>query len=55
MTYAQRLLLETISGHLALLETNFPRKANTQTVKRAKRCVTMRLRACNKTRLRLAA
>ena len=55
MTQAQRLLLETISGHLALLETNCPRKAATLTAKRAKKCVTMRLRECNKSRVRLAA
>jgi hypothetical protein len=54
MTTAQRLLLETLSGHFALLQANCPQKANTPTAKRAKRFVEMRLREV-KSRPRLAA
>ena len=50
----QRLFLETLAGHLALLEATHPRKAASQTSKRAKRYIESHLRACTKGR-RLAA
>ena len=58
MTIAQKMLLETLAGHIALLEASHPRKAASATARRAKRCVTARLRLCNTsqlTRPRLAA
>ena len=54
MTHAQRLLLETLAGHLALLQTAHPRKANTATAKRARLYVQMKLRAAQP-RHRIAA
>ena len=51
----QRLFLETLAGHLALLETHHPRKAASQCSKRAKRYVESHLRTCTNTRRRLAA
>src|SRR4051812_2954902 len=55
MTTAQRLLLETLTGHFALLQENCPQKAKTQTAMRAKRIVEMRLRAVKSRPQRLAA
>jgi hypothetical protein len=40
------MLLETLAGHFALLEANYPRKAASATARRAKRCVNARLRMC---------
>ena len=54
MTTAQRLLLETLAGHMALLQTTHPRKANTLTAKRARLYVRARLRSAPP-RQRLAA
>jgi len=54
MTHAQRLLLETLAGHMALLQTAHPRKANTATAKRARLYVQMKLRTAQP-RHRLAA
>jgi len=54
MTAAQRMLLETLSGHIALLQSTYPRKANSATAKRARKYVQMKLRA-TPTRPRLAA
>jgi hypothetical protein len=45
MTTAQRMLLETLSGHMALLQTTHPRKANSATAKRARKYVQMKLRS----------
>jgi hypothetical protein len=45
MTLAQRLLLETLAGHFAWLQTAHPRKANSPRAKRARKCVRMRLRS----------
>lgn len=55
MSVAQRLLLETLAGHFAVLESNCPRKAKTQAAKRAKRYVLAKLRHEAPSRLRLAA
>lgn len=44
--YAQRLLLETLAGHFAWLQSAHPEKANSRKAKRARKCVQMRLRAC---------
>jgi len=57
MTQAQKLLLETLSGHLSLLESAYPRKARTQCARRAKRAIQLRLRQCelHTPRMRLAA
>ena len=54
MTAAQKLLLETLTGHFALLESAYPKKARTQTAKKARQYVQMKLRQCN-SRQRLAA
>lgn len=45
MSNAQRMLFETLAGHLALLQTAHPRKANSATAKRARKYVQMRLRS----------
>jgi len=45
MTDGRRLLLETLSGHLALLKAAHPRKAATITAKRAQRAITLCLRS----------
>ena len=44
LTLGQRLLLETLAGHLALLEMAYPRKAKCVAARRAKQCVLSRLR-----------
>ena len=44
MSDGRRMLLETLAGHLALLKTAHPRKANTATAKKAQRYVTRTLR-----------
>lgn len=44
MTQAQRLLLETLAGHMALLQSAHPRKANTVCAKRARLYVRSMLR-----------
>ncbi|MBC8106065.1 MAG: hypothetical protein H7Z14_05710 [Anaerolineae bacterium] len=54
MTTAQRMLLETLSGHFALLQSTYPRKANSATAKRARRYVQAKLRS-TQSRTRLAA
>lgn len=51
MTTAQRLLLETLAGHFAVLQSNCPQKANTRTARRAMQYVRQRLRAA-KSRVR---
>lgn len=55
MSTAQKLLLETLAGHFALLESNCPRKAASPKVKKAKECVIRRLKLCEKAPLRRAA
>ena len=45
MSDGRRMLLETLSGHLALLKVAHPRKAATPTAKRAQRAVQLCLRA----------
>jgi hypothetical protein len=54
MTLGQKLLLETLAGHIALLETTYPRKAKCAATRRAKQCIMSKLRHCN-SRTRLAA
>jgi len=54
MTLGQKLLLETLAGHIALLETTYPRKAKSAATRRAKQCIMAKLRHCN-SRGRLAA
>jgi hypothetical protein len=54
LTLGQKLLLETLAGHIALLETTYPRKAKCAAARRAKQCVMAKLRHCQ-TRTRLAA
>ena len=54
MTTAQRLLLETLTGHFQLLQSTYPRKANSATAKRARKFVQAKLRAVQP-RTRLAA
>jgi hypothetical protein len=45
MTAAQKMLLETLAGHFAWLKDAHPQKARQPGVKRADRCVQLRLRA----------
>ena len=45
MTDGRRMLLESLSGHLALLKASHPRKAATLTAKRAQRAITLSLRS----------
>jgi hypothetical protein len=54
LTLGQKLLLETLAGHIALLESTHPRKAKCAATRRAKQCVMSRLRECN-SRTRMAA
>jgi hypothetical protein len=51
ITPAQKLLLESLAGHIALLESAYPRKAKCQATIRAKQCVIAKLRHCNRTRM----
>jgi hypothetical protein len=44
MTNARKMLMETLAGHLALLQTNYPRKAASPVAKRVKQCVNYSLR-----------
>ena len=56
MTNAQKMLLQTLAGHFAWLESAHPRKAHRATARKAKQCVIARLRICNdNTRQHLAA
>ena len=41
---SRRLLMETLAGHIALLQANHPRKANSAVTRRAKQCVMLTLR-----------
>ena len=41
----RRMLLETLSGHLELLKSSHPRKAASQTARRAQRFVAQSLRS----------
>ena len=54
MSNQQKLLLETLAGHFAWLESAHPRKAHSAAARKAKQCVIARLRICN-SRQRLAA
>ncbi len=54
MTLGHKLLLETLAGHMALLQTAHPRKAKSAAARKAKQCVMSRLRDCN-SRMRHAA
>jgi hypothetical protein len=45
ITIGEKLLLETLSGHFAWLESAHPKKAASPTVKRAKRAVESTLRS----------
>ena len=47
MTLGQKLLLETLAGHISLLETSHPRKAKSAATRKAKQCIMSRLRHCN--------
>jgi len=51
LTVGQKLLLETLAGHIALLESTYPRKAKCVATRRAKQCVMSKLRHCGKSRL----
>lgn len=41
---SRRLLMETLAGHLALLQATYPRKAAAPVAKRARACVNIALR-----------
>jgi hypothetical protein len=45
MTDGRRMLLESLSGHLALLKAAHPRKAATETAKKARRAIALCLRS----------
>ena len=51
MTVGQKLLLQTLAGHFAWLESAHPRKARSATARKAKLCVMSKLRSCGRTRL----
>jgi len=58
MTTSQKLLLQTLAGHFAWLESAHPRKAHSAAARKARQCVIARLRiggAGGNTRPRLAA
>ena len=56
MTTSQKLLLQTLAGHFAWLESAHPRKAHSAAARKAKQCVMARLRICNASRpTRMAA
>jgi len=40
----RRLLMETLAGHIALLQASHPKKAASVVTKRAKQCVMLSLR-----------
>ena len=44
MTTSRRLLMETLAGHIALLQASYPRKAASPVTKRMKHCVMLSLR-----------
>ena len=44
MTDGRRMLLETLAGHFSLLKAAHPRKAATQTAKKAQRYISKSLR-----------
>lgn len=48
MTNGQKLLLETLAGHFAWLESTHPRKAHRTVARRAKKCVQQSLRKMRK-------
>jgi hypothetical protein len=41
---SRRLLMETLAGHIALLQATYPRKAASRVTKRAKQCVMLSLK-----------
>jgi hypothetical protein len=41
---SRRMLMETLAGHIALLQVNHPRKAASPVTRRAKQCVMFTLR-----------
>ena len=44
MTPARRMLMETLAGHIALLQQSHPKKARTAVAKKAKQCISLHLR-----------
>jgi hypothetical protein len=54
MTNARKMLLETLAGHIALLQSSHPEKANTIVAKRAEQYVKSSLKICSRPK-RLAA
>lgn len=44
MTESRRMLLETLSGHFALLKSTHPKKANSETARKAHRYIAKSLR-----------
>ena len=44
MTASRKMLLETLVGHMELLESAYPRKASSPLARRARRYVKMNLR-----------
>lgn len=55
MSHGRKMLLETLAGHLALLETAYPRKANTQVARRTNRYVKAWLKRQDGSQRRAAA
>ena len=55
MTLARKLLMETLIGHFAWLETTHPAKASAPLARKVRRVAKMTLRKCESQGRRLAA
>ena len=55
MTLARKLLMETLIGHFAWLESTYPRKASSPLARKARRYAKTTLRKCESQGKRLAA
>ena len=51
ITITEKLLLQTLAGHFAWLESAHPRKAHSAAARKARQCVLAKLRTCSRTRL----
>jgi hypothetical protein len=47
---SRRLLMETLAGHMALLQESYPRKAASAVTKRARQCVMLTLKKAPRSR-----
>jgi hypothetical protein len=55
MSSGRKMLLESLAGHLALLESAYPRKASSLVARKARRYVRLSLRKCETQGKRVAA